>query len=321
MRKPLLFLPAALLMLACNRDSRPVLNGRVEAYLTDLGPRVGGRLVELEVAEGQRVKQGDLLARVSAEELDAVVDQSAAAVRSAQAKSQELANGTRHEDIAQGQARVHDAEAALRLAEDTLQRSRSLFSDKVLSQSDLDRAQSDRDRAAASLNLQQKSLAELQAGARIEQRQGAVADTQRAQAALRQSQVTAGFTEIRAPFDGIITHRLREIGSVLSAGQPVITIARLDQLWVRVYLPQPLQAKASIGMPVSVSVAGGQTLAATLDEVAIDPEYTPKMVETREERVNLVYPARVHLERGWDKGLLPGVAVDVRLGALDQAQK
>ncbi|HJW09978.1 MAG TPA: HlyD family efflux transporter periplasmic adaptor subunit [Holophagaceae bacterium] len=321
MRKPLLILPAALLLLACNRDNRPVLNGRVEAYLTDIGPRVGGRLVELDVSEGQRVKQGDLLARVSAEELDAAVDQSAAALRSAQAKSLELTNGTRHEDIAQGQARVHDAEAALRLAEDTLARSRKLFADKVLSQSDLDRAQSDRDRAAANLNLQQKSLAELQAGARIEQRQGATADAQRAQAALKQSQVTAGFTEIRAPFDGIVTHRLRELGSVLTPGQPVITLARLDQLWVRVYLPQPLQARASIGMPVSVTVPGGQTLQATLDEVAIDPEYTPKMVETREERVNLVYPARVHLERGWDKGLLPGVAVDVRLGALEQAKK
>ena len=51
-----------------------------------------------------------------------------------------------------------------------------------------------------------------------------------------------------------------------------------------------------------------------LDEVSSDPEYTPKMVETREERVNLVYPARVNIARGWDKGLLPGVSVDVRLG-------
>ncbi|HJU84547.1 MAG TPA: HlyD family efflux transporter periplasmic adaptor subunit [Holophagaceae bacterium] len=315
-----LILPAVLLLLACSHDNRPILNGRVEAYLTDLGPRVGGRLVELKVVEGQRVMQGDLLARVAAEELDAVVDQSAASLRSAQARSQELEHGTRHEDIAQGQARVHDAEAALRLAEDTLTRTRQLFGDKVLSKADLDKAQADRDRAAANLNLQQKSLAELLAGARIEQRQGAMADTQRAKAALKQSQVTAGFTEIRAPFDGIVTHRLREVGSVLTPGQPVITLARVDELWVRVYLPQPIQAQASQGMPVTVSVPGGLTLQATLDEVAIDPEYTPKMVETREERVNLVYPARVHLARGWDKGLLPGVAVDVRLGAPPAAE-
>ena len=74
MRKTLiaaLLLP--LLLLACKKDARPLLNGRVEAYLTDLGPRAGGRLVELKVHEGQRVKAGDLLARVAAEELDAAV--------------------------------------------------------------------------------------------------------------------------------------------------------------------------------------------------------------------------------------------------------
>jgi hypothetical protein len=49
--------------------------------------------------------------------------------------------------------------------------------------------------------------------------------------------------------------------------------------------------------------------------VATEAEFTPKMVESREERVNLVYPARVNLKDGWDKGLVPGVAVDVRLGA------
>jgi hypothetical protein len=58
-----------------------------------------------------------------------------------------------------------------------------------------------------------------------------------------------------------------------------------------------------------------RVLDATLDEVGSEAEFTPKMVESREERVNLVYPARVNLKDGWDKGLVPGVAVDVRLGA------
>ena len=177
----------------------------------------------------------------------------------------------------------------------------------------MDRTTTERDRALAFLSLQQKMLAELQAGARAEQRQGAQAETRRAQAMLAQSKVIKGFLEIRAPYDAIVIHRLREPGSILGGGQAVLTIARLDQLWVRIYLPQPLQVTAHQGMALSVETEDRRHTQATLDEVASEPEYTPKMVETKEERVNLVYPARVHIPRGWDQGLLPGMAVDVRL--------
>jgi HlyD family secretion protein len=179
----------------------------------------------------------------------------------------------------------------------------------------MDRATAERDRAAAALNLQGKVLAELKAGARIEQRQAGSAEARKARAVLQQSRAQAGFTEIRAPFDGIVTHRLREPGSVIGAGQPVLTLARLDQLWVRIYLPQPIQGQARIGSPVTVLTPDKRMLDATLDEVGSEAEFTPKMVESREERVNLVYPARVTLKNGWDLGLVPGVAVDVRLGA------
>jgi len=313
MRRFLLLLP--LLLSACQRDSRPLLNGRVEAYLTDLGPRAGGRLVELNVHEGQRVKAGDLLARVAAEELDAAVQRDQAGFDSADAKRLELDRGSRTEDIAQGEARVRDAQAALNLAADSLARARRLAGEKILSQADLDSAVTNRDRADANLSLQAKALAELRAGARIEQREGGQAEARKARATWRQSQLQASFTEVRAPFDGVVTHRLREPGTVLSAGQPVLTLARLDQLWVRVYLPQALQSQVRLGSPVTVLTADHRSLEATLDEVTAESEFTPKMVESREERVNLVYPARVNLPQGWDKGLVPGVAVDVRMGA------
>ena len=315
MRKLLLLLPL-LLLTACHRDPRPLVNGRVEAYLTDLGPRVGGRLVDVDVREGQRVKAGDLLARVSADELGAAVQRDLAGYEGAEAKRLELDRGSRAEDIAQGQARVHDAQAALKLAEDSLRRARRLAADRVLSQADLDSAVSAHDRAVANLNLQSKALAELKAGARIEERQAGQAAARQARAVLQQSRIQAGYLEVRAPFDAVVIHRLREPGSVLTAGQPILTLARLDALWVQVYLPQPIQARAALGMPVTVSVPGrpGPPMPATLDEVSNEAEFTPKMVESREERVNLVYSARVNLKNGWDKGLVPGVAVDVRIG-------
>lgn len=314
--KTLTLLPciAALVMATgCRRDPGYKLDGRIEAYQSDLGARVAGRLVELKVYEGQRVKQGELLARVSAEEVDAAVRRDQAGFESARARQQLVDHGNRAEDIAQGEARVRDAEAAVQLSKETLQRATRLHGEKVLSQAELDSATANRDRTAANLELQRKALAVLRAGARVEERMGTQAQTRQAEAVLQQTRAQAGFQEIRAPFDGVVLHRLREPGTVLTAGQPVLTLARVDRLWVRCYLPQPLQAKAGLGTPVTVETLDGRSFEARLDEVSSDPEYTPKVVETAEERVNLVYPARVNLAGGWDRSLMPGQAVRVRV--------
>lgn len=307
---PMLALAA---LLGCNSGESTVLNGRVEAYLSDLGPRTAGRLVELKVREGQRVKAGELLARLEAEELDAAVRRDEAGLASAMARQLESERGTRSEQIAQGEARVRDAESALALATDNLHRAEALARDQILSRADLDRVRTERQRAEAALALQARALAELKAGPRSEQRAAARAEARRAGAVLDQSRILAAFSEIRAPFDGVVVHRLREEGAVLAAGQGVLTLARTDRLWVKFYLPQPLQPRMALGSRLTVVLQDGRRLEATLDEVGSEPEYTPKMVETAEERVNLVYPARIHLPQGFDRGLLPGTAVDIHL--------
>lgn len=311
--RPLTLVFGLAVLLGCRSNDIEVLNGRIEAYLSDLGPRAAGRLVELKVREGQRVKAGELLARVEAEELGAAVRRDEAGLASALARQLESERGTRAEQIAQGEARVRDAETALTLASDNLRRAEALARDQILSRADLDRVRTEQQRAEAALTLQTKILAELQAGPRNEQRAAVQAEARRAGAVLDQSRAVAGFTEIRAPFDGIVVHRLREEGAVLAVGQGVLTLARTDRLWVKCYLPQPLQPRLALGSPLTVVLQDGRRLEATLDEIGSEPEYTPKMVETAEERVNLVYPARIHLPQGFDRGLLPGTAVDIHL--------
>lgn len=299
----------------CRREAPPTFDGRLEAYLSDLSPRVGGTLAEVLVREGQRVKAGDLLIRLKADELGAAVGRDAASLDMSAAKEREARNGTRAETLAQLRARVADAEAALALATENHGRVRRLAEEKVLGRADLDKAVAERDRALAALDLARKTWEEGRAGLRAEQREAAAADARRARAVLEGSRVQAGFLEIRAPFDGVVVHRLREVGSVVGPGQAVITLAQADRLWVKFYIPQPLQPKVRLGMALEVRTQDGRILPATLDEVASESEFSPKMVETAEERVNLVYPARTHVPQGFDKGLLPGTAVQVCLPA------
>ncbi|MBI4913009.1 MAG: HlyD family efflux transporter periplasmic adaptor subunit [Acidobacteria bacterium] len=317
MRTPSLILILSLVLpgIACRRQDSTLLDGRLEAYQSDLGPRVAGRLKDVRVQEGQRVKAGDLLALVEAEELDAAVARDLAALDGARARKLQVDRGNRAEDIAQGEARVQDAQAALSLAEENLGRARRLHQERILSQADLDGARTARDRAAANLELQRKALAELVAGARVEERMASDAQARQAQAVLQQTRTSAGFTEIRAPFDGVVLHRLREPGTVLGAGQPVLTLARGDALWVRVYIPQTLQVRVSVGQAATVETLDGRRLEGRLTELSRDPEFTPKVVETAEERVNLVYPGRVTLPLAWEKSLAPGQAVKVRIQA------
>ncbi|NTV76079.1 MAG: efflux RND transporter permease subunit [Holophaga sp.] len=100
----------ALLALGCNRDGAVTLNGRVEAYLSDLGPRVPGTIVSIDVKEGQRVKAGELLVRLSAAEMGSAVDRDAAGLASAEARNRLYRAGNRPEDIAQLRVRAQNGE-------------------------------------------------------------------------------------------------------------------------------------------------------------------------------------------------------------------
>ena len=106
--------------------------------------------------------------------------------------------------------------------------------------------------------------------------------------------------EIRAPADGVILHRIAEPGLLLAAGQPALTMAFADRLYVRTYVPEPVLGKVRHGMAATVRVDAfpGKSFPAKVTEISPDAEFTPKPVETRGERVNLVYAAKVDLDRG-----------------------
>jgi HlyD family secretion protein len=301
---------------ACGEKEDPNvirLNGRLEAPLVDVAPKVAGRVVEVMVREGDRVKAGDLLIRLDIGELAVAVDRDKAGVESAEARYRDLAAGSRREEVQAADADVQDRKAAVDLATRELQRQEYLLSRKVGTERDVDRAKTDLERAQAALKAATNRAQLAREGFRKNQTQQARDEVNRAKAQLRQSETVANESEIRAPADAIVLHRMAEPGLLLAAGQPGLTLAFANRLYVRTFIPETKLGRVKQGQTAQVSVDAfpGKTFSAKLTEISRDAEFTPKQVETRNERINLVYGAKVDLDAGWKEPLVPGQPAEV----------
>jgi len=289
------------------------LSGRIEAPLVDLAPKVSGRVVEVLVREGDRVKAGDVLARLDLGETALAVDRDREGLRSAQARYEDLASGSRRPEIAAAEAEVRDRRAAVALARRELERQDLLLEKKVGTARDHDRMKTELERAEAALKSSEEMHRLAVEGSRRDQTEGARYDADRAKVQLRQSETVAREAEIRAPADGVILHRMAEPGLLLAAGQPALTMAFADRLYVRTFVPETKLGRVRTGQSASVSVDAfpGRSFPARVAEISPDAEFTPKPVETKNERVNLVYSTKVDLTGGWKDPLVPGQPADV----------
>lgn len=314
--KRIIPLLAVLMIVACSGDEDPNvvhLNGRIEAVTVDLAPKVAGRVSQVLVREGDRVKAGQILARLDLGATAIAVERETAAVRAARSRAEDIARGTRQGEIDAAAAEVAERRAAVELAVKEVNRQEFLVGRNVGPQRDLDRARADAKRAQATLRAAEERLGVLQSGPREKQAEAAAAETDRAEAALEQSVSLASENEIRAPADGVIIHRLAEPGQLVAPGQPAITLAFANRLYVRTFIPETKLGLVRVGMPANVTVDahGDRKFAARISEISPRAEFTPKPVETAEERVNLVYAAKADLAGGWSQPLVPGQPAEV----------
>jgi len=317
MKKTLLVVIAAAAA-ACGPKSDPNiihLNGRLEAPLVDLAPKVSGRVISVAVKEGDRVKAGDLLIRLDLGDTALAVERDRHGVESARARLQDLSVGSRQAEIASAEAQLADRQAAVELAEREMQRQQLLLAKAVGAERDFDRAKTEFERAQAAARISEEQLALAREGFRRWQTAQARSEVDKAQAQLRQSEVIANERELRAPADGMVTHKMVEPGQLLAAGQTGITLALTSRLYVRTFVPETKLGAVRPGLKGTVTVDAfpGDSFEAVLTEIAPDPEYTPKTVETKAERINLVYGAKADLVAGWAARLVPGQPADIQV--------
>ncbi|MFW6079410.1 MAG: HlyD family secretion protein, partial [Gemmatimonadota bacterium] len=227
--------------------------------------------------------------------------------------------GARVEEL--DEARAARAAAARRLedAERELGRTRRLYEGGAVSRQSWENAEtavrlarSEHERATARLRL-------LESGPRAETVAAQAAAVRQASAAAAQIEAALDNTVLRAPFDGVVTVRHRDVGEIVAPGVPVVSLLDPGDRWVRIYVQGDRVGRIGLGRRASITddAHAGRRYEGEVVHIADEAEFTPRNVQTREERVKLVYAVRVAITGDPDYDLKPGLPVDVRVPPAD----
>ena len=266
-------------------------------------------------------------------------------LRSAEERLRMLQAGFRVQEIEEGRANLRQNLARLEIARLTRDRFRDLLADGAVAKQDLDRAESDLQAAEAAVRATRERLAMLEEGSRTEDIHMAQAERDRAAAALEAARANAATLDLRqqdvrvaeaavreaqsnvqrletqvaelkvfAPLDATVLTKAVEEGEVVAAGKPLVLLGDLDHPWIKVYVTETEVGKVMLGAPARILVDSfpQQPFRGTITWIADQAEFTPKNIQTKEERVNLVYAVKITIDNS-QRRLKAGMTADAEL--------
>ncbi|MDR3580582.1 MAG: efflux RND transporter periplasmic adaptor subunit [Oryzomonas sp.] len=290
------------------------VSGTIEVTTVELSFKVGGRMAQRLVDEGEMVTAGQLVARLEDDELKEDKNARAAEKRAAQAALADLQAGSRREEIAQAEAVLARMKAeAERLKKDAL-RSEALFKRDVIPQKDLDAARAGRDASAASVHEAEQHLKLLRIGPRPDAVHQAKSQVEAAEAGLALTETRLSQSMLTAPLAGLVLAKHAEPGEMLAVGAPVVTIGKMDDVWLRAYIPESEMGRVKVGQlaRVTVDTWPGRPFEGRVSFISPEAEFTPKNVQTEKERVKLVYRIKITLANPGME-LKPGMPADAEI--------
>ncbi len=290
------------------------VTGNVEVREVDVGFTLSGRLEEVFAEEGQQVQEGEQLATVEQTKIKDTIIQRRAALDEARAALENLQSGSRQQEIDAAEAKLTAVNAELEKAKEDYERVKALYEDEFASESELDAARTAYEATQAQQKQAQEQLDLVQAGPTEETLEAAQARVTQAQAALDLAEEQLDDATISAPIAGVILKKNMEAGEIVSPGVPVYTIGDLAHPWVTVYVKEDKLGLVKLGQTAEISVDSypNKTYPGEVTHIASEAEFTPKNVQTKEERVKLVFEVEVSVENP-NRDLKPGMPADVEI--------
>ncbi len=285
--------------------------GTIEATTVDLTAKAAGTIIKMTVQEGDKVKKGQLLAQLTRSDLAAQRERDAMAVLAAEANLNNLASGSRSQEIKEAVANVSIAQTNYDKAKLDLQRAQQLYDQGAIAQESLDEAQVNHDLKKSQLDAVQARLSLLEAGNRPQVLAQAGAELARSKAVLAATETMLQDMMIYAPLNGTVLSKNYEEGEYVQTGAALYSTADLDKLWIRVYIPTDDLPSVKLGDQVGFTVSGSPTTyRGKVTFIASQGEFTPKTIQTPKERTNVVFAVKITVDNK-DGTLKPGMPADV----------
>jgi HlyD family secretion protein len=291
-----------------------IVSGNVEITEANIGFKTAGRIIGLFAEEGARVEKGDRLAAIDSAEIENLVAQNRAYLNETIARLQELKAGSRPQEIEQATANVKYAEAKLIKAKKDHERAEVLYKNGAISAQQMDTAKKVYDTATSQHKKALAALSLVKEGPRKEEIRAAENRVRQAEAALKASEERLKDTIIYAPVSGVILRKNIELGETVAPGIPVYTIGDLENPWIKVYVKQDKLGLVKLGQKAEIATDSypGKKYEGAVTYISSEAEFTPKNVQTQEERVKLVFGVKVSVKNINDE-LKPGMPADVRI--------
>jgi len=307
-----LLIPVTVLLGCGNddHDGRIHASGHIEATEVHLAAKVGGRLLEAPFDEGDTVHVGEVVAQLETVDTGHRLAQARAQVEAADAQLRLLLAGTRAEDLRRADDQLAQAQAELDAANRDLARLAGLAERGTATEKARDDAETRQEVAARAVAAARAQLDKLISGPRSQEIEAARAQRAAAEAQVAAIQQQISDATVLAPRDGVVTERVAEPGEVLAPGTPIAVMVDLARPWLDVWVGEPSLAAIRVGDTVEVRVDGHDgAVDGTVASISDVAEFTPKNVQTPEERAKLVFRIKINLDNS-DGLFKPGMPAD-----------
>lgn len=285
--------------------------GTIEATTVVINTRLAGVIKSINVNTGDSVKEGQALAELSRNDLVAQVERDKLSVLKAEASLNDMLSGARVQERLGAAANVEIARVEEKRAADDLERMQALFEAGAVSEIEYEKVLAVSEISKNKLAAAEAGLSLLDEGSRPEQLEAARMEVERSKAVLKASEATLEDLKMSSPLDGVVISKNFEKGEFVPLGASLLTVANIEELWIKVYIPTDDLPKVKIGQTVSFSVSGiNQIFEGTVSEIATKGEYTPKTIQTKKERTNVVFGVKITISSK-DGLLKPGMPADV----------
>lgn len=312
--KSKIFIMFCLLVISCSPDSKNELSlsGTLEAVEATISSKVSGEVKYLAVDEGSKVVQGDTLIHLDETDYQIQHKQAIANAEAYEAQYLQFIRGTRKEDFKQAEENLIQAEANFKNAEDDYHRIDNLFETGSVSSKQKDDAKTRYTIAQAQYNSAKQLVEKLRTGARPEEILAAKARLNQSKAQAEAVKKKLDDCKVISPTSGYVTKKLVENGEFVGVGMPLVRIANLDEMNIMVYLPETQLGKIKLGNKAEIMIDSYPDKIFLGEVIFISPEaeFTPKNIQTKEERVKLVFGVKVKVQNP-DHSLKAGLPADV----------